>query len=104
MSVDLLVERPDGSTRMIPLTSRSEFLRRWWPVTQELGLVWVPLLETGIPLQPDDVPEILAELERMREHIVPLGPDWAHVLEDIRKLSEGLRAVDFAAGETVFVG
>jgi hypothetical protein len=104
MSVDLMVQRSDGEMEMVPLASNRAFSLDWLPVARELDLVWVSLLRTGFPLGPDDVHEVLVELELMRQHVLTCRPEAKHIVSSLERLSHGLSQVDFAAGETVYVG
>jgi uncharacterized protein (UPF0335 family) len=81
MSVSLLVKTSKGGSEsdyLIPIATQEVF-RLWWKTAAEsLGLYWVPLFESGTTVARDDLPEVINELERLRQ--------WCLLREDLRKL------------------
>jgi hypothetical protein len=76
----------------VPVATEKVF-RQYWPRASEaLGLKWVPLFETGIPLDTADVPDVLAELCALQTWTEQSSPDCAQRIgarlqELIRELS-----------------
>ena len=70
MSVALSIQ-PRGTSgaaaRTVPVATQDVFKRYWLPGSEALGLKWVPLFETGIPLGKDDIPECAARTSRPRQ-------------------------------------
>ena len=70
MSISILVkELPEGDAKaeLIPLATEEAFRRYWVPGCDALGLRWVPLFQTGVPLQREDLAQVLTELRALRE-------------------------------------
>ena len=88
---------------MIPVATQEVFKTYWKQGAQVLGLRWVPLFETGIPVQEDDIADVVSELEKLanwaRQSEVP---DF--VVTRIDVLIESLVEVRGSSGVDVFVG
>ncbi|RKG75300.1 hypothetical protein D7V88_33705 [Corallococcus terminator] len=52
---------------MVPLATEEVFRRYWVPGCDALGLRWVPLFKTGIPVQKEDLGSVLGELRALRQ-------------------------------------
>jgi hypothetical protein len=69
VSISLLV-KPAGKglegAVSVPLATEDVFKRYWSPVCAALGLKWVPLFQTGLPVGMDDIGEVLSELLEIR--------------------------------------
>lgn len=57
----------EGSSKTIPIATQEIFNAYWKQGGQVLGLRWVPMFETGIPVQEDDIPDVVFELKRLAE-------------------------------------
>ena len=74
MTVALLIERRgvnggvDRCDRLVPIATASVFTEYWQPAAAQLRLRWVPLLQTGIPIERADVAPILEELSQLRAY------------------------------------
>jgi hypothetical protein len=71
MSVSLVVEYsdPEKNTRLIPIATERIFDEYWQPACKALGLKWIPLFQSGLPLPPEDIPDVLEELSRLETHL-----------------------------------
>ncbi len=72
MSVSLVVEngKPDKEVRLIPVATEKVFEDYWRPACLTLGLKWIPLFQSGLPLTGEDVPYVLTELARLRCYLL----------------------------------
>ncbi|RKH02103.1 hypothetical protein [Corallococcus carmarthensis] len=108
MSICILMkQRPESATseELIPLASEEVFRRYWVPGCVALGLRWVPLFRTGVPLQKEDLGPVLTELRALRQWMEE-QPDEGTVAVRSR-LDEALMILERAAAlpETdIFIG
>ena len=103
MSVVLLIEHDDGRSDLVPVATEAIFSTHWQPLCRALGLIWVPLFQTGIPVYAADVDDILDELGRFLD-VARSTSDGGQVAVCARGLIDALRAVDFDAVNSVFIG
>jgi hypothetical protein len=109
MSVVLLVSPKagavlvDDSSRTIPIATQETFRSYWKQGGQALGLRWVPMFETGTPVQPDDIPDVVLELRKLA--------DWARrsnvpnpVVSRMDELIAALLKVQGSQDVDVFIG
>ena len=83
MSVALSIQprgTPGAAPRIVPVATQDIFQRYWLPGSEALGLQWVPLFETGIPLGKDDVPDVLQELRALDDWTRVHAPETAAVI------------------------
>ncbi|UUZ90133.1 hypothetical protein LJK87_29630 [Paenibacillus sp. P25] len=70
MSISAFIPEPaDDLERQfhIPVSTEAFFAECWEPAAEELGLRWVPVFSTGIEITKEDLPEVLGELNRLKE-------------------------------------
>ena len=103
MSVALLIEHDDGRSDLVPVATEAVFSTHWQPLSQALGLIWIPLFQTGIPVDATDVDDVLDELGRFLD-AARSTPDGGQVAVRARGLIDALRAVDFDAVDSVLIG
>lgn len=60
-----------------PFSTENMYSTYWQPLAKELGLQWVPALQFGIPLDPEDLAPVIDEIRRMRPHFVAIWGDGA---------------------------
>ena len=63
MSVAILFDNPvpgDGRN-YISVAAQGTYCKVWLPMAATMNLVWLPLFETGIPVLPADIPEVIME-------------------------------------------
>jgi uncharacterized protein (UPF0335 family) len=90
---------------MIPIATQEVF-RLWWKTAAEsLGLSWVPLFESGTTVARGDLPEVINELERLRQWCLS-SEDLRNVIFDrINRLIDELKRVSNSSDEMeVFIG
>ena len=109
MSVALSIQ-PRGTSgaaaRTVPVATQDVFKRYWLPGSEALGLKWVPLFETGIPLGKDDIPDVLQELRALHswtrvqapETGAMIGARLERLITELSALVESLEQVE------VFIG
>jgi hypothetical protein len=109
MSVALSIQ-PRGTSaaapRIVPVATQDVFKSYWVPASETLGLKWVPLFETGIPLAKEEVPDVLQELRALDDWIRRNAPETAaligarlqRLIAELGALVESLEQVD------VFIG
>ena len=75
MSVSLLIEydNPKKEARLVPIATEQVFEKYWQPACSKLGLQWVPLFQSGLPLRKsdkrNDIPPIVDELTRLKQFL-----------------------------------
>lgn len=77
MSVAVLIDYHDdvalpGPT-YLPLATEGIFSKYWLPAAKALGCVWMPLFQSGAPVPLEDIPDVLDELRRLRDHFAAQG-------------------------------
>ena len=105
MTVAVLIERPDGTSDGIPVATEAAFEALWKPGIEALGLRWLPHFQTGLPLDPDDWPEISDELEKLRQWAAAslAEEEAAYVIRRIERLLLELPAL-ISAGAAIWIG
>lgn len=76
MSIELLIEYDDPTkqTQSVPIATEDVFTRYWKPTATRLGLQWVPIFQTGLPLDTADIPFVIQDLQNLKEHLAD-APD-----------------------------
>lgn len=100
MSVALLVESPLGN-QLTPIATEAVFAQYWLTAALELGLRWVPLFQSGLPIPLADRDDVLTELRCLRQHWVARGE--AALTERLERLIGALEAVDYAQATAVTI-
>ena len=80
------------------------FAESWLPAAAALGCVWIPLFQTGTPVPLEDLPAVLAELERVRDHFARTPGTSEHVRERSHWLVDELARLDPASISELFIG
>ena len=107
MSVAVLITRrneTDSGANYLPLATEDTFAQYWLPAAAELGCVWVPLFRTGTPVPLEDLPAVLAELERLRDYFERTPGMSEDVRERSRWLVNALSRLDPTEIREVFIG
>lgn len=73
MSIALLVKIASREW-IVPVATEAAFKTYWAPGIAALGLQWLPLFETGSPIDVADVAEVLRELDALRQWLEQEGP------------------------------
>ena len=110
MTVAILITlRNEGAVGApyLPVATEAIFSTYWLPAATRLGCVWMPLFQSGVPVEIEDFPEVRAEFEQMRDHFTQ-APDDAPMIEHLRERSRWLSAelanLDPAAARGLFIG
>ena len=101
MSVGLVIKCQDGETeaRLVPIATERIFEEYWQPMCSALGLRWVPLFQSGLPLKSDDIPDVLDELLQLKAFLSnkphpSIPEDMAnHVVSRIKMLMRELQQI-----------
>lgn len=70
MAISALILDPQNDYEknfFIPVATESFFKECWLPAIESLGLQWTDLFPTGVDVEEEDVPQIIAELIRIKE-------------------------------------
>ena len=71
MSVALLIDYEGTEKRgYVPIAAESTFTEHWQPACAKLGLQWVPQFQFGLPIEDSYIPNILNELEQLRNYLI----------------------------------
>ena len=91
----------------LPVATEEVFATYWLPVAARLGLVWMPLFQSGMTVAIDELPSVCAEFEQMRDYFARAPDDAAmieHLRERSRSLSTGLARLEPATVRDLFIG
>lgn len=72
MSIGIIIDEPRNEKEQlffIPVATEEVFSSYWLKASNELQLSWVPIFETGIVIEIEDMPVILRELGSVKEWI-----------------------------------
>jgi len=99
-----LIYRLRGATpeqaETVPVATAEVFRDHWLPGARALGLVWLPLFETGVKVGVDDLPAVVEELRALERWLAGNAPGSAalvgpriarliDVLADLPPLQDG---------------
>lgn len=108
MSIELAISRDDApgsrESLTVPLATHDVFRRLWLPLSRQLGLQYVPLFETGLPVAIEDVEHIVAELRKLRAEAHAAGGDSDLILPRIDNLLENLDQLGQDPGYKIYIG
>jgi len=109
MSVALSIQPrgvPLTAARYVPVATQDTFKRHWVPGCEALGLKWVPLFETGIPLEVVDLPVVLQELRVLESWTQQHAPESGALIAErlARLISELSALVGSLDGVELFIG
>lgn len=108
MSIELMIQ-PKGHgpemARTVPIATHAMFDLYWAPAAQTLGLSWVPLFRTGVPVNADDIADIVEELLALRRAIeISASGDDGVVLPRIDRLLSELRSTGHDPDVDLYIG
>jgi hypothetical protein len=107
MSIAVIITYRDAASpgpRYLPLATEVVFSAHWLPAAAALGCSWLPLFQTGTPVDPDELPAVRAELERVRDHFARAPEASEQLRERSRWLVEELARLDPAEIREIFIG
>jgi hypothetical protein len=64
---------PDPGPDYLPVATEGAY-GYWVTAAKALGCVWLPLYQTGAPVELEDLPAVRAELEQVRDYFARLLP------------------------------
>ena len=105
MSVGLLIISKSNPEQrdLIPIAPQKIFTSKWLPGCVALNLEWVPLFETGIPVDSSNVVPILRELDLLQQWMSE-RVDYAYEVERISRLIRELEKTRTQDDLDIFVG
>ncbi|MGK3993526.1 hypothetical protein [Sorangium sp. So ce1024] len=108
MSVVLMTTSRQGDTRsnrLVPVAAQSTFKELWIPAAEVLGLQWVPMFETGFPVERSDLPDVIRELEALRAWCVSSESHRKVILERLDRLIDELNRISNSDDDVeIFIG
>ncbi|CAM4249981.1 hypothetical protein HCA64_03130 [Listeria booriae] len=87
MSIGIIVDEPrsdDERLFFIPVATEEAFKKYWLKASQDMQLMWVPIFESGVVIEAEDLEAIVDELKKVKV--------WS--LENIENLEIQKGAVD----------
>ena len=105
MSVGLLItSKTDPEQReLIPVAAQAIFTSKWLPGCAALKLEWVPLFETGIPIDASNAEAVLDELRRLHQWMAGRS-GYDYETERIARLLDRLDSVRTQPEFDIFIG
>ena len=110
MSVALFLKygTPGREERLVPIATQQLFDKYWLPVSEEIGLQWIPIFRSGLPLNMEDIPFVTDELVRLREYMlqvatIPLEVR-EHAKERIDRLADELQTAQKDTDVHLYIG
>lgn len=109
MSVAVLIEYVDaaaaagsGARDYLPVATEGVYSKYWVPAALELGCMWLPLFQGGVPIPLADFPVVLEEFRRVRDYFErdPTSP----LAERCRWLVGELERLDPSTVAELYIG
>lgn len=107
IAVVITTGNPGTGATYLPVATGEIFSVHWLPAAARLGLVWIPLFQSGTSVPIEDFPAVRVEFEQMRDYFAaaPVGaPMIAQLRERSRWLSTELTRFDPASIRDLYVG
>jgi hypothetical protein len=108
MSIALSVRSSDlplETTKIVPIATSDAFKNYWIPISRSLKLVWIPLFETGVPINSEDVNDILSELYLIKTHLAEQSCEASEAIATrLNRLIEELESVAGKRDLDVYIG
>lgn len=74
---------PENAEHLIPVSTEQIFEEYWQPACSKLGLKWIPLFQTGLPLEVEDISSVIQELKQLKQFF--LNPSQFNIPESIKE-------------------
>lgn len=108
MSVSAFIPHPENEEELgfnVPVASEAFFNAYWMPAAEELNLQWVPIFSTGIDISEEDLPDVLGELDRLKQWAAGRGgEEMEQMLSRIDMLMARLPQAFEREGAVVYIG
>ncbi|MCQ6560968.1 hypothetical protein [Paenibacillus mendelii] len=108
MSVSAYIPHPENEEEFgfnVPVASEAFFKAYWEPAAEELNLQWVPIFSTGIDVSEEDLPDVLDELNRLKQWAAARGgEEMEQMLGRIDLLITQLPQAYRREGAVVYIG
>ena len=89
----------------MPIATEAVFRAHWLPVARALGLEWVPLFATGVPVAAADLAAVIEELTAFRQHLETTRPaSWDAVIARADRLVAELERLQGDGTAEIFIG
>ncbi|GAB1543817.1 hypothetical protein NUACC21_64930 [Scytonema sp. NUACC21] len=73
----------ENTEHFIPVSTEEIFEEYWQPACSKLGLKWIPLFQTGLPLEVEDISSVIQELKQLKQFF--LNPSEFNIPENIKE-------------------
>jgi hypothetical protein len=110
MSVAVVITfRDEDVTRptYLPVATEAIFSAHWMPIAARLGLLWMPLFQSGAAVAIEDLPAVRGEFDQLRDYFAQ-APDDTAMIEHLRERSQWLSAelarIDPATIRDLYIG
>ncbi|WP_274650919.1 hypothetical protein [Paenibacillus humicola] len=109
MAISAFIPEPENEFEQlfsVPVATEAFFQACWEPAVEPLGLQWVPGFASGIDVTKDDLPAVLAELEKLKlwAETELSGDRRDKMLERLERLAAELPHAFRREGAVVFIG
>jgi hypothetical protein len=108
MSIGLMIESkiPARKGDFVPVATEESFQKYWQPGCVALHLRWVPLFQTGLPLQHEDITPVLDELVLLKQWLSSEMPAVVSqtVVSRIEEVMQALQKIQGDLQVEVYIG
>ncbi|WP_234023162.1 hypothetical protein [Sorangium cellulosum] len=93
------------SAHLVPVAAQSTFREIWIPAAVTLGLQWVPMFEAGFPVDRSDLPDVIRELETLRDFCLSSASLRESILARLERLIDELNKINSSDEDVeIFIG
>ncbi|RYY76640.1 MAG: hypothetical protein EOO52_03805 [Gammaproteobacteria bacterium] len=109
MSIIAIVLDPKNEEQAafsVPVSTERNFEENWLPLIKKLDLEWLPLFQTGVDIESDDLIAISEELSKLLALAEKdLSPSiYKDLARRVNELIKGLEKIFIEKSVTVFIG
>ena len=90
MSVSLNINWPDGKFESVPIAGQLVASTHWRAFGRELGLEWVPRFAGWVPVDQDNLGQLISELQTLQSFVEAKGAEWQWMAADVTNLRSAL--------------
>ena len=104
MSISLGIRWMNGDYDVIPISGQSTAREVWGGLGDQLGLKWVSRFHQWIPVQSDNLHEIMNDVEAVLLYSQTQGTEWDPIALTAGRLLEALRTMRDCSGWEASIG
>ncbi|WP_334076647.1 hypothetical protein [Paenibacillus sanfengchensis] len=106
MSVAAMIIEPKDRDFYVPVASEAFFCKCWIPASIELKLQYIPLFQSGVDIQKEDLPLLFQELSQLMKWSKQnlSKEDGLHLCSRVELLKTKLTEAFSEEGVIVFIG